>query len=920
MRRKNPFFRLASARGFWVGLSIASLAGQDLAAQNVVPNPTFAGAGGVSIGVTLLSPGVPDQWRAFAVGGGAAELEVVPVGADEIFQGSPETNAVLFRVTGFGADQGFDDDNGKFPIIPGLDYHGEFYVRSANADLSEQRFHFGFPLFNAAGVYQGIEPGGLANQTATSEWQHFTGPVFQPRPPVGLGHLSWRCVGDGGEDAILIALPSVTSEGTLAYPTNLACNRSKLDVQLSWQNHDDYESLVVLRDGVELAALDPAASDYLDADVPDGVHTYQVLASLGGIEDGPTCEASVFRLAAGAKVSVDLNEIDVEDGLVNNVRGEGGDGENAFVLCGSEDGLREARSNYGSEDPTPDFADPIFYFNVTDPALKAQSGFKLEATVYDDPEKAGTGLFLQYTNADSTGPADIPNTFFPLQSPQVNTLGGTGEWVVLDWDLPNAGFRSFQQGAADFRLGVTGSGRVCLDRVDLLYFPAPTGLSCRRQGDGVELTWENNDAYQAIKVSRDGVELAALPGDATSYLDDAAAEGLNVYRVTAVDAGIEGGPSCSFVLFRVPAGTSVAVDLGELDSEDGLANVVRGDGGDGENSFALCGPEDELREGRSNLGTADPTPDFPDPLFYFTVTEPAMKAQLVFLLEVTVYDDPALAGAGLYLQYTNVDSTGPGDIPNTFFPLQNPPVNTLGGTGEWVVLTWDITNAGFRSFQQGAADFRLGVTNSASVCLDEVKLTFPGTAGPPAAPTGLTAAAGDGQVLLDWADNAEPDLQGYNVYRSTVDGGPHGKIADLVPQSAFTDTGLVNGTTYYYVVRAVNPGGEGPASLQVSATPASAGVVFRRGDVDASGTGDITDAIVFLGSLFLGDPRPPCFDAADVDDNGRLEITDAIVLLGHLFLGQPAPPAPGLEACGADTTPAPPGADFGCAYPAGRCP
>jgi hypothetical protein len=57
-----------------------------------------------------------------------------------------------------------------------------------------------------------------------------------------------------------------------------------------------------------------------------------------------------------------------------------------------------------------------------------------------------------------------------------------------------------------------------------------------------------------------------------------------------------------------------------------------------------------------------------------------------------------------------------------------------------------------------------------------------------------------------------------------------------------------------------------------------------------------------------------------VDDNGRLEITDAIVLLGHLFLGQPAPPAPGLEACGADTTPAPPGADFGCAYPAGRCP
>jgi len=43
---------------------------------------------------------------------------------------------------------------------------------------------------------------------------------------------------------------------------------------------------------------------------------------------------------------------------------------------------------------------------------------------------------------------------------------------------------------------------------------------------------------------------------------------------------------------------------------------------------------------------------------------------------------------------------------------------------------------------------------------------------PPATPSGLTAAAGAGQVALDWADNAETDLAGYNVYRSTTSGGP----------------------------------------------------------------------------------------------------------------------------------------------------
>jgi hypothetical protein len=41
---------------------------------------------------------------------------------------------------------------------------------------------------------------------------------------------------------------------------------------------------------------------------------------------------------------------------------------------------------------------------------------------------------------------------------------------------------------------------------------------------------------------------------------------------------------------------------------------------------------------------------------------------------------------------------------------------------------------------------------------------------PPAAPTGLVAAAGEGSVSLDWTDNSEPDLAGYRVYRREPDG------------------------------------------------------------------------------------------------------------------------------------------------------
>lgn len=92
---------------------------------------------------------------------------------------------------------------------------------------------------------------------------------------------------------------------------------------------------------------------------------------------------------------------------------------------------------------------------------------------------------------------------------------------------------------------------------------------------------------------------------------------------------------------------------------------------------------------------------------------------------------------------------------------------------------------------------------------------------PPAAPTGLAASAGDSQVSLDWADNSESDLAGYNLYRSTTSGGGYAQVnTSLVTSSTLTDTGLTNGTTYYYVVAAVDAtGNESAYSNEASATP-----------------------------------------------------------------------------------------------------
>lgn len=89
----------------------------------------------------------------------------------------------------------------------------------------------------------------------------------------------------------------------------------------------------------------------------------------------------------------------------------------------------------------------------------------------------------------------------------------------------------------------------------------------------------------------------------------------------------------------------------------------------------------------------------------------------------------------------------------------------------------------------------------------------------PAAPTGLSAMAGNAQVALTWTASSGATL--YYVKRSAITGGPYAQAG--TPSAAnFTDTGLTNGTKYYYVVSAYNSYGQSANSAEVSATPVAA--------------------------------------------------------------------------------------------------
>ena len=112
-------------------------------------------------------------------------------------------------------------------------------------------------------------------------------------------------------------------------------------------------------------------------------------------------------------------------------------------------------------------------------------------------------------------------------------------------------------------------------------------------------------------------------------------------------------------------------------------------------------------------------------------------------------------------------------------------------------------------------------------------------AGPPSAPSGLSATSGGARVELVW--NVSPGAGSYRVKRSKVSGGPYTTIASNVTTSSYTDTAVNDGLIYDYVVSAVNDLGESPDSDEASAT---SGMLIRLWRFDESSGTTAYESIV----------------------------------------------------------------------------
>jgi hypothetical protein len=170
-------------------------------------------------------------------------------------------------------------------------------------------------------------------------------------------------------------------------------------------------------------------------------------------------------------------------------------------------------------------------------------------------------------------------------------------------------------------------------------------------------------------------------------------------------------------------------------------------------------------------------------------------------------------GTGAYAKATD----GPASHEGAVYVVAGSSGQTSGGQLNHPAMFISLNNLGSLVVDVDTNRMDVKFLRETGAIGDYFTLIKGGAVTPPSAPTGLTATPGNAQVRLNWS--ATSGATSYNVKRATVSGGPYTTIATGVTSATFTNTGLSNGTTYYFVVSASNSGGEGPDSVQASATP-----------------------------------------------------------------------------------------------------
>lgn len=416
--------------------------------------------------------------------------------------------------------------------------------------------------------------------------------------------------------------------------------------------------------------------------------------------------------------------------------------------------------------------------------------------------------------------------FFPMTAEQVTQLTTTGQTSSFGFHFGGGTWGGAPMG---------GNIKLRFDNIVVVGASAsgpaaPTDLAGTPVLGGANLTWTASPDALTYTLKRraslsDTYATVATDLTTTSY-SDSGLEGNTTYYYVVTASNADGESS-----FSAAATVTTPSDEVLLSSfESGLAPWTQGPatgGGDGTITYSVNATS--ASEGTSSVEASIPMLAGQ----YLTVYSTAVSNYRTTIAQSTgikadVYvdwiDRPAGSGTGGTWFNVLLNQNYPGVFSDT---------GTTSGTtaiGEWRTLTWNLTPEQIAALTANSNGFgSIGITMQAGtwgegvtmagtfvIRIDNVRVKGFREVAVPAAPTGLVATGGAGQIGLAW--NSSATALGYTVQRSLVAGGPYSTVANVGNVTSHTDTGLDGATTYYYVVLPVNAGGNGLASAEASAT------------------------------------------------------------------------------------------------------
>ncbi len=633
-----------------------------------------------------------------------------------------------------------------------------------------------------------------------------------------------------------------------ARPTSVHAAAGDAEVTLTWTAVSNATSYEIQRDGVKLATS--LSTTYVDQTALNGhTYSYDVIAhntagdsavstsvTATPVATAPAAPSGLF--APAGDNSVDLAWLPSDRATGYNVYRDGNligttsatsysdtSARNGSTYSYSVTALRDTAESTqsGAVSVTPVGATPAAPVGISSTIGDGQIALAWSAPaganhyeIFRDGVSVGTSTAASYT---ATGLTNGTSYSFTVVAYRDNSIGSTPS------------------------IAVTG--------IPVAAAPGqPTSLVATAADSRISLTWSAPAGATSYRIFRDGASLATTTS--ANYTDTTAVNAVSYsYYVVAYKSNSPASAASSTVT-ATPIATAPS-----------RPTTFRATAGDGQVSLTWTAPATATAYGIYRGGT------------------------LIGTSTTASYTDTNATNGTTYTYYVvaynlnsapSTQSTSATATPTAVAPAAPAAVVASAGDGQ-VILSWTASaNAdAYKVYRNGtlitASSITTttytdsGLTNGTTYTYYVVAFKQNSaassasgsvTATPQAAtagtPTGLAAAPADGQVALTW--NTSAGATSYQILRNSVQVGTS-------TAASYTDTGLTNGTSYSYTVKAVIGGAATTASVAVSATPVAAAPTAPTG----------LNATVGSSQIGLSWTAPAGADKYSVYRNGTLLTT-----------------------------------------------